>query len=251
MKGLRKPGQFCWINLLTPDPERARAFFADVLGWSYSEIPGVGHTIKVGARDIGGLFDLASPQTPPGTAPQIGVMVKVESADAAAAKVASLGGKTLAPFDVGDSGRLAVCFDPNGANIDLWQPRGLPGTDIDSDAAGAPRWFETLTSDLERASEFYAGLFGWKPVESSVPGSRYVVFVQGGEPVAGAMQITPKMGAVASQWKTYFNVRDVEATILEALELGAELALGARDIPGGGKIAGLTSPQGVPFFIGQ
>ncbi len=76
-KGLRRTGDFCWINMLTPAPAAARAFFAELLGWAYAEIPGVGHTILVDGHAVGGLFDLASPQTPAGTPPLIGVMVKV------------------------------------------------------------------------------------------------------------------------------------------------------------------------------
>ena len=44
-----------------------------------------------------------------------GVMVKVENADAACDKVASLGGTTKPVFDIAAQGRMAVCFDPNGA----------------------------------------------------------------------------------------------------------------------------------------
>ena len=71
--GFRKVGEFCWINMLTPRPAEAMEFFAAVLGWAYFEIPGIGHGIRVGGRDIGGLFDLHGPNTPPGLPPSIGV----------------------------------------------------------------------------------------------------------------------------------------------------------------------------------
>src|SRR5258708_26859303 len=119
----RKPGEFCWINMLAPRPAEARDFFGKLLGWPYGEIPGMGHVIKVSGHDIGGLFDIESPQTPPGTPPFIGVMVKVESADATAAKVIALGGTAMSAFDIMDAGRMAVCHDPNGAQFDLWEPK--------------------------------------------------------------------------------------------------------------------------------
>ena len=83
--GIRPMGDFCWINMLTPQPADARAFFGRLLDWTYVEMPGMGHRVQVGGRDIGGLFDLDGPNTPPGTPPLIGVMVKVASADATAA----------------------------------------------------------------------------------------------------------------------------------------------------------------------
>jgi hypothetical protein len=30
--GTRKTGEFCWINMLTPQPAEARAFFGTLLG---------------------------------------------------------------------------------------------------------------------------------------------------------------------------------------------------------------------------
>src|SRR5437763_1162467 len=98
--GIRKTGDFCWINMLTPQPAEARAFFGPLLGWTYFEMPGIGHGVQVAGRDIGGLFDLEGPNTPKGISPCIGVMVKVESADAIGEKVTSLGGKVKTIFDI-------------------------------------------------------------------------------------------------------------------------------------------------------
>ena len=51
--GIRKAGDFCWINMLTPQPAEAMEFFAKVLGWTYFEMPPFGHGVQVGGRDIG------------------------------------------------------------------------------------------------------------------------------------------------------------------------------------------------------
>jgi len=59
-KGTRESGEFCWINMLTPQPEQARAFFGELLGWTYVEMPGIGHRVQVGGHDMGG--GITSPQ---------------------------------------------------------------------------------------------------------------------------------------------------------------------------------------------
>ena len=41
-KGTRGPGEFYWINMLTPEPPKAREFFSELLGWTYTEMSGVG-----------------------------------------------------------------------------------------------------------------------------------------------------------------------------------------------------------------
>ncbi|MBI3466653.1 MAG: VOC family protein [Planctomycetes bacterium] len=249
--GTRKTGEFCWINMLTPQPEQARAFFGKLLGWTYVEIPGLGHRVQVGGRDIGGLFDLDGPNTPKGTPAYIGVMVKVESADAACAKVTSLGGKAKPAFDIMDQGRMAVCFDPNGAEFDVWEPKKGHGTDADSTQHGAPSWFETMTTDVDRAAEFYSGLFGWTPEKMPMPGPQYTTFKHGTAYVAGMMQITPQMGKVPPHWGTYFTVQDADETAREAVKLGAKLCVPAQDVPGIGRFCGITSPQGVNFHVIQ
>ena len=78
-----------------------------------------------------GLFDLNGPNTPPGLAPFIGVMVKVANADATSQKAKALGGQAKPAFDISDQGRMALCFDPNGAEFDIWEPKKMLGTDLD------------------------------------------------------------------------------------------------------------------------
>lgn len=247
--GVRKAGEFCWINVLTPQPAKAREFFGKLLGWTYTEMPGMGHSVQVGGKNIGGLFDLASPQTPPGTPPAIGVMVKVESADSIGAKVISLGGKALPAFDIMDQGRMAVCFDPNGAQFDVWQAKKGPGMDADSSQHGAPSWFETLTTNVDRVAGFYTELFGWTAEIVPKPGFEYTVFSLGGAPVAGTMQILPHMGKMSPHWATYFTVKDADRTAQEATKLGGTICVPPQDIPEIGRFAGITSPQGVTFYV--
>jgi predicted enzyme related to lactoylglutathione lyase/uncharacterized protein YndB with AHSA1/START domain len=246
---LRNAGEFCWINMLTPQPALAREFFGKVLDWTYAEIPGLGHRIQVGGADVGGLFDLHAPNTPKGIPPCIGAMVKVVNADAACAKVIALGGKSQPAFDIMNNLRMAVCFDPNGANFDVWESKQQHGTEVDSTLHGAPSWFETLTTDVERATKFYVELFGWTPETMPMPGGMYTVFKRAGVPVAGMMAITKEMGELPPHWGVYFTVRDADAAARAAIALGAKQCVPAHDIAGVGRFCGLTSPQGVTFYV--
>lgn len=247
----RDPGEFCWINIITSDPADARTFFSSLLGWTYKPIPGMGHLIQVGGRDVGGIFDLAGPQTPPGTMPGIGVMVRVLGADATAARATSLGGRAGAAFDIGPNGRMAECYDTAGANFDLWQPRQGGGTDVDASLVGAPSWFELLTPEMATARPFYESLFGW--TAESMPGQSmpYTRFKLGDRSVAGMMELTDEMQGVPPCWVTYFTVSDAEATAREAVRLGGTVYLAAQDAPGVGRFCGIRSPQGVHFLVMQ
>ena len=246
---IRKAGEFCWMNMLTAEPAQAREFYATLLGWTYVEMPGIGHRVQVGGRDIGALFDVDGPNTPRGTKPHIGVMVKVDSADAIGEKAKSLGGTARPAFDIQTAGRMAVCGDPNGASFDVWEPKKMLGTDIDASLHGAPNWHETLTSDVDRAKTFYCDLFGWTAEPHPTSDVPYTVCKLGDTPVAGMMAITPEMRSMKPRWWTYFTVDDADRAASTAVKLGATICMPLRDIPGVGRIGGIVSPQGVTFYI--
>ncbi|MEP6766016.1 MAG: VOC family protein [Gemmatimonadaceae bacterium] len=234
--------------MITPKPAEAQDFYAELLGWTYTVMPGMGHGIQVGGRPIGGLFDLDNPNNPPGTRAMIGVMVKTDSADAMGAKFNASGGKALAAFDIGPQGRMAVGYDPNGATIDLWEAKSSAGTDADSMAHGAPSWYETLTSDVAVAEKFYKAVFGWTAETAPMDGFDYTTFSLDGVPVAGMLPISHVMGDVKPHWGVYFTVGDVDASVQTATKLGAEICVPATDIPNIGRFAGMTSPQGITFY---
>jgi uncharacterized protein len=244
--GIRKAGDFCWINIVTPEPAEAMEFFAKVLGWTFYEMPPYGHGVQVGGRDIGGLFDIKGPSCPPDMAPVMGVMVKVENADATCEKIVALGGKAKPAFDVADNGRMAVCFDPNGCEFDIWQPNKMPGTDADSSVHGSPSWSETLTTDVGKAREFYCNLFGWTADVKNMPGMDYTVFRNGGTDIGGLMAIPHP--DIPPHWGTYFTVNDADEAAKTADSLGGTIFVPPMDIPEIGRFCGIISPQGVRFY---
>ena len=246
--GTRKAGEFCWINILTAQPAAARDFFGTLLGWTYFEMPGMGHGIQVAGRNIGGLFDLEGPNTPPGTRAIVGVMVKVESADATCDMVIALGGTARPAFDIPGAGRMAVCGDSTGVKFDLWEPGPMPATDVDARETGAPSWFEAMTPDAAKAAEFYTALFGWSRSVMPMPNGMYTMFTLGDQPVAGMMELTPAMAGMRPDWNTYFTVNDADESAREAVRLGATISMPVREAPGR-RFCRIVSPQGVPFAL--
>lgn len=247
--GERRVGEFCWLNILTPDPAEAQQFFANIFGWQYVEIPGMGHRVQVDGHDIGGMWDLAGPSTPPGTLPGIGVMVRVADADATSARATALGGTGKPAFDIGPTGRMAELHDPVGANIDVWQSGSSPGMTADASRHGVPSWFECLTSDVAKASAFYTALFGWTVERDTVPGFDYSTFRLGEAPVGGMMPINPEWGEVPPHWGVYLTVDDVDTTVTKAQSSGATVMVPAMDVESVGRFCGLVSPQGVMFYV--
>jgi hypothetical protein len=248
--GVRRSGEFCWINILTSRPGEARKFFSELFGWTYKDLPEMGGGIfSVGAHEVGGMWDLDAPGTPPGTPAGIGVTVKIDDADAAAEKVRSLGGQAQPPMDIMTNGRMVACTDPLGASFDLWEAGDQPGTTADTSNHGVPSWSELLTNDPARAREFYESLFGWTSSESDIGDMKYTTFKLGDDFVAGMMQLSPEMSGMPTGWSTYFTVTDVDATVEKAAAQGSHVFMPAMDVPTVGRMAGLVSPQGVTFYV--
>jgi len=250
--GTRQIHDFCFINLMTGHAADARAFYGRLLGWTYGEMPGApgGRLILVDGRLAGAVMDLDGGGMPEGTPAVVGVMIRVESADATIARVNALGGRAEPAFDVLENGRMGMCTDPQGAAFGIWQAKQQIGIDCDSHAHGAPGWFEVQTTDAPAAVRFYTQLFGWAPETHPMPhGTTYTVFKLGDRPVAGAMPIVPQMGDVPPSWATNFSVKDAAATERLAAELGGKVCMPTMAIPNVGRFAFLQSPQGVPFYV--
>ena len=108
------PGSFCWAELATSDTAGAKQFYTEMFGWIAVDMPTpVGPYTMLLAEDQ---TAAAICSAPPGVPVHWGVYFSTVSADESVAKVAAAGGKTImAPFDVMDVGRMAVCQDPQGA----------------------------------------------------------------------------------------------------------------------------------------
>jgi len=256
---VRPIGEFCWINVLSADPDGDRAFFAAVLGWTYREIPGMGHLILADDAQVGGIFRSVLPswETVPAG---IGVMVRVADADAAARRVRELGGHAEAPVAVG-RGRMVDAADPSGAMLDLWEAGDDAVIRAGADVHGVPSWFELCTRDVPRALAFYSALFGWRAAAVPMPGGDYHVFSRGGaggvggagaagDPgVAGVMAHRPEFGPMAEYWAVYVTVRDVDAAARQALAMGGQVVVPPREIATVGRFAGVLSPGGVFCYV--
>ena len=124
------PGVPCWIDTSQPDPEAAVDFYRGLFGWEFENVlpPEAPGKYFIG-RIRGG--DVAAVGSIPEGAPPIAMWntyIWVESADQTAAKVRDAGGKVLTePFDVMDSGRMAVFADPEGAAFCVWQAKAAQG----------------------------------------------------------------------------------------------------------------------------
>ncbi|MGW6912403.1 VOC family protein [Kitasatospora sp. NPDC054939] len=113
------PGALGWVELLTRDPEGAKAFYPAVLGWTVN--PSEGYTQwGLAGLDFGGMLamdDRFPPQVPPHWLPYFAVA----DVDVAAFRAGNLGADVLMPpTDVPSGPRVAVLRDPQGAAFGIY-----------------------------------------------------------------------------------------------------------------------------------
>jgi uncharacterized protein len=236
-----------WVDLGSPDPAVAERFYAALLGWEIEQGPpeaGGYAMAKLRGRNVAGL----SPQQSPGP-PVWSTYINVDDADAIAAAVTSAGGAVvMPPMDVLDVGRVAFFTDPLGAHIGVWQPGTHAGAETVNEA-GAFSWCELLTTDVERAKQFYSEVFGWDFETSQQGGMSYTVINNGGRSIAGMMRKPDTMPAEAPpMWAVYFGVGNVDESVQRVTELGGSVIMEPQTIEAG-RFAVVADPQGAPFGI--
>ena len=123
-------GDWCHIDVVAGDPDRARAFYGTVFGWTFEDIPGAAYinvrTSENGIESgIGGVAETLglAPDVPSRIVPYI----LAPDMDATIAAIEAAGGKIIIPrTDVLGMAEFAHFADPDGNVIGLW--RDAPAT---------------------------------------------------------------------------------------------------------------------------
>lgn len=116
-------GEFCWNELMTPDPKKAQAFYEGLFGWTSTEHDMGGKTYTMfmnGDKGLGGM--LQTPEDKANIPPHWMSYISVEDIEKATEKAKSLGGTVMVPkTTVPEMGCFVILQDPTGAHIALWQ----------------------------------------------------------------------------------------------------------------------------------
>lgn len=240
-------GTISWADCVSTDVEKAKPFYANVLGWDIQDVP-MGNDMFYTMYQVDGAAVAGLGPMPPGVEGMPSLWnnyVTVDDVDALVEKVSELGGKVLdGPFDVFESGRMASIQDPTGAVIALWQPKNHIGAGI-VNTVGAMCWNELITSDLDKAKKFYEDLFGW--TFTKMEGMDYWVAANNGRVNAGVMPRTEEMGDMPSNWSVYFNVADIDEALKKVEENGGKRVteiMGTMDEGSPGRFAVVADPAG-------
>ena len=239
-----------WVDLSSPDPDASRSFYSQLLGWDIQVNPdpqyggySMATDAEVGVAGIGPKMDPNAPTV-------WSLYIGTDDAAALAQKVTDNGGKVvMAPFDVGDQGKMAVFQDPTGAFFSCWQASGMRG--FVSHQPGAFDWADLNARGVDKALPFYEKVFGWsiRTRQDDPNQPPYNEFQIEGESILGAWEMNSMVPPeVPSYWQIYFKVLDVDLWYARALQLGATGLVPPSAMPDG-RFAIVTDPQGASFGL--
>jgi predicted enzyme related to lactoylglutathione lyase len=108
-------------------------------------------------------------------------------------------------------------------------------------------WQELLSPDPAAVTAFYGKVLGWR-AQPAASDPSYITFASRSGLVAGAMALGAEKKETPSHWLPYIGAENVDATLANAVRLGAKLVQAAADIEQG-RYAVLTDPQGASFGV--
>lgn len=237
----------CWADLTAPDVDAAKAFYAEVLGWTFqdteAEYGGYALAEVRGAAAAG-----IGPQQP-GAPTAWTLYLASDDADKTAAAVTEHGGTVLSPpGDIGPLGRMFIAADPSGAAFGVWQAATHIGCGIVNEPGGLT-WEDLRSTEPDADRDFYTAVFGYRTEPLPAAGPDYATFALPGEeaPLGGMGGMMGADGQPA-HWLVYFGVANADAAVAAAERGGGSALMGAFDTPYG-RMAGLADPAGAVFWV--
>lgn len=260
------PGVPCWVDVLAPDVEASKRFYAGLFGWELvgpgpmpGDPPGEYSVARLRSRDVAGVGSLPEGAGPPAW----NTYMAVDDVSEAVERARAAGADVLqGPLDAAPAGRLAVLADPTGATFCLWQAELRQGAQLINEPSA---WSMSLlrTTDPQRAGRFYAELFGWQSYAFAMGDGEVTLFrlpgYVGGEPqqpvprdvVAGMIPSGDADSAAGgSNWGVDFWIDDAGAAASAAPGLGGRVIAPPFETPGF-TTAVLADPHGAVFSVNQ
>jgi uncharacterized protein len=120
-----------------------------------------------------------------------------------------------------------------------------------TDAGAAFIWYELMTPDPEASKAFYDAVVGWDIGPAAAEYNGYRRINAGSGAAGGVLPLTDEMQQHGARptWLGYIHVPDVDEAVSAIEKAGGKALMPAFDIPGIGRIAMVTDPQGAPFYV--
>jgi predicted enzyme related to lactoylglutathione lyase len=224
-------GDIGYVSVWTPDADRAAAFYAHVLGWTYDH---ASHRVTNTEEPTGISAD-------PGR-PTLFCCYAVTDVRGARAAIAEAGG---VPGEIRetDYGVLLDATNPQGMAFAVYEPAAArKRPEINGSGPGALSYVTYEVADSAGFRDFYGRVLGWTFEPGRVSDGWQVV---GTHPMSGAVGGS-EHPAVVPMW----TVADIDAAVARVREAGGTVLAEPARQPYGVS-AECTDDQGTRFYLGE
>ncbi len=243
-------GLFVWHELNTSDTASADDFYSKLVGWKttvWDQNPAY-RIWTMGREAAAGLYSIHEERNAQPPPPHWLSYIATVDVDSTVRQAVELGGKVITPaYDVRRVGRMAVLQDPQGAMFAV--SARLERAPYREAEVGEFSWHELLTTNPQTAWDFYSKLFGWAKAEAMDmgPGGMYQMFSADGHTLGGIF--APGGLSGGPRWLPYVLLRDAKRAAETAKELGATIANGPVEVPGGDLVFTGVDREGAMFAV--
>jgi hypothetical protein len=114
-------------------------------------------------------------------------------------------------------------------------------------------WYDLMTTDTAAAESFYREVVGWRTADSGLTDRSYSILSAGENPVGGLMPIPKNVqdAGGSPRWMGYVGVGNVDEHAARAQKSGGAIHRAPENIPGVGRFAIVSDPQGATFALFQ
>ncbi len=245
-------GKVIFVELVTPDIDAAKHFYAALFGWSFRDFQDRGSRYAGAYLDGHLVAGLIQKAVPAGEKRQPAWLTFIAVRDVDAAKKVALqhGAKLLLePRSLPERGREAVFADPQGAVFALLaSSSGDP-----SDALAAPGewiWSSLITRDPDSDAAFYQTLFDYEVFDLPADeGSQHLLLAADDYARASANTLPANRPLAHPHWLNYIRVVDAVKMTAKVVALGGHVLVEPRVDRHGGQVAVVADPLGAPFGL--
>ena len=117
------------------------------------------------------------------------------------------------------------------------------------DQIGSFCWWSLMTTDVEKANDFYQKLFDWTLGELEIPGEDNTTIYTASKGGFGNPVPLEKDFPAPSHWIPFITVENVDQTCEQVEGKGGKVCVPAVDIPTVGRTAVITDPAGAAFHL--
>ncbi|QGK69780.1 VOC family protein [Allosaccharopolyspora coralli] len=243
-------GMPCWIELISPEPQRAAEFYAGLFGWTFAEhtAPDAGEHLIAHRQG----FAVASIRScPPGKAARWRLFLATGDLAETVARAEAHGATTtVPPVAVSGVGTKTVLMSPADAEFGLLEPE--PSWEFDVGLPGTLMWPELVAIKAQTADVFFHDLFDYEAEEFGSQQGYSVWFLGEESVMARVSMVREHIGPeTRPHWLIYLGA-DPEVGVDELVRRAVGLDGRVRVVPYDsslGRVAVLRDPTGARFAL--